>query len=294
MWYFVLFLVVIVFFVIMLDLFIARMYRNQKEPHHVTPAKYDIAYEAVNIPLPKGAHLYGWWIPASQSGPTILLVHGWGRNLSRMLQYIRFLHPLGYNLLAFDARNHGSSSPEKHPTVWTFSEDTLAAINYVNGSGLVSSNKFGIIGLSIGGGAAINAASSNHQAKSVITVGALSHPVEVMKMEFQKRKIPVLIPELLLRYIKLRFGIDFNKIAPVTNIHKANADILLVHGDKDVTVPLAQGQALEKSGNHEKTHLWVVPDRGHSDCESHPEFWERVGVFLQKTLPVSKNSLINY
>ena len=287
MLYFILILAVIVFFVIMLDLFIASMYRNRKESHHETPAKYDIAYEDINIPLPKEARLYGWWIPASPRAPTIILVHGWGRNLSRMLQYISYLYPLGYNLLAFDARNHGSSSPEKHPTVGTFSEDTLAAINYVTQSGLTSSSEFGIIGLSIGGGAAINAASVDHQVKSVITVGALSHPVEVMNLEFQKRKIPGIIPKLLFRYIKFRFGIDFNKIAPVNNINKADADILLVHGDKDVTVPLAQGQALEKSSNSEKTHLWVVPDRGHSDCESHPEFWERVGVFLKKTLPVS-------
>ncbi|MBA4385000.1 MAG: hypothetical protein C0410_09705 [Anaerolinea sp.] len=287
MLYFVLILAVIAFFVIMLDLFIARMYHNRIESHRVTPTKYDISYDDVNIPFSKGVRLNGWWIPGSQKAPTIILVHGWGRNLSRMLQYISFLHPLGYNLLAFDARNHGSSSPEKHPTVGTFSEDTLAAINYVTQSGLVSSSEFGIIGLSIGGGAAINAASSNHHVKSVITVGALSHPVEVMNLEFQKRKISRVIPTFLFRYIKFRFGIDFNKIAPVNNIHKADADILLVHGDKDVTVPLTQGQALEKSSNSEKTHLWVVPDRGHSDCESHPEFWERVGIFLKKTLPVS-------
>ena len=97
---------------------------------------------------------------------------------------------MGYNLLAFDVRSHGSSSLEKHPTVWTFSEDTLATMNFIAKSGLVSANEFGIVGLSIGGGAAINAASSDHQVKSVITVAALSHPVEVMKLEFQKRKIP--------------------------------------------------------------------------------------------------------
>ena len=55
--------------------------------------------------------------------------------------------------------------------------------------------------------------------------------------------------------MKLRFGIDFNRIAPVNNIHNAEADILLIHGDKDVTIPLAQGQALEKFGNIEKNAL---------------------------------------
>jgi dienelactone hydrolase len=87
-----------------------------------------------------------------------------------MLLYNGYFYPLGYNLSAFDARNHGSSSLEKHPTVWTFLEDTLAAINYVSQLDSFSSVKFGIIGLSIGGGAVINVASSNHQVKSVVTV----------------------------------------------------------------------------------------------------------------------------
>jgi pimeloyl-ACP methyl ester carboxylesterase len=269
-----------------LDRFIARMYRNEKEPHHVTPGKYDIPFEEVHIPLPKHSQIYGWWIPTSPDAPTIILVHGWGRNLSRMMPYIRQLHPLGYNLLAFDARNHGKSSPEKYPTVETFSEDTLAAVNFVAKSGLVSTSKFGIVGLSIGGGAAINAASSDNRVKSVITVGALSHPIEVMQLEFKKRDIPNFIPWLFFRYMRLRFGIDFNRIAPVNNIPRADADILLIHGDKDDTIPLAQGQMLEKAGNAIKTHLWVVPGKGHSDCEIHPEFFGRVEAFLQTAIPV--------
>ena len=197
------------------------------------------------------------------------------------MRYVAYLHPLGYNLLTFDARNHGSSSFEKHPTVWTFTEDTLAAINYVSQLDSFSSGEFGIIGLSIGGGAVINAASTNHQVKSVITVGALSHPAEVMKLEFQKRRIPPFIPKFLFSYIKFRFNIDFDKIAPVNNIQNAKADILLVHGDEDITVPLAQGYVLEKAANREKTHLWIVPEKGHSNCESHPEFWPRIETFLK-------------
>ena len=219
-------LVVIIIFVILLDRFIARMYRNPQKSHQATPVQYNIAFKEVRIPHSKRSQLYGWWISASPSAPTIILVHGWGRNLSRMLQYIVHLYPLGYNLLAFDACNHGSSSSEKHPTVGTFSEDTLAAINFIVKSGLVSSSDFGIIGLSIGGGAAINAASSDKRVKGVITVGALSHPMDVMKLEFQKRNIPNFIPRWLFRYIQLRFGIDFNRIAPVNNISRANADIL--------------------------------------------------------------------
>jgi len=285
----ILFAVVILF--ILLDAVIARMYQNTKHPHHTTPEKYGIPFKEVHFPVGKNGQLYGWWIPTSQTAPTLILIHGWGRNLSRMLPYIRNFHPLGYNLLAFDARSHGSSTPVKTPTVWTFTQDICAAVNFIEESRLVSSQEIGLVGLSIGGGAVINAASLVTHILSVITVGAFSHPVEVMKLGFQEKHIPYIpFGWLLFKYMRVRFGLDFIKIAPVNNIHSTHADILLVHGDEDPTVPLAQGKALLEAGNPETTHLWAVPGKGHSDCHTHPYFWEKINSFLQETIPINKSS----
>jgi pimeloyl-ACP methyl ester carboxylesterase len=279
--------IVSVSIIFLLDRLIGRMYRYKITPHQVTPEKYGLAFTEIHIPAARDAQLYGWWIPASPDAPTLILIHGWGRNLARMMPYIRALHPMGYNLLAFDARNHGSSAPIKHPTVGTFSEDILSALDFAIRSDWVSPGGIGIVGLSVGGGAAVNAAGWDDRVKSVITVGAISHPAEVMRLEFQKRKIPNFIPWLLFQYMRFRFGMDFEKIAPVNNISHANADILLIQGAEDATVPITQGQALAEAGDAERTHLWIVPDMGHSNCNTHPLFWERVHAFLQETLPVS-------
>ncbi len=276
-------IVAVVLFIFALDQLIERLYRYEAKTNRVTPEKYQIPFDEVQIPGVKGAQLYGWWMPAAPEAPTLILVHGWGRNLARMMPYIRQLHPLGYNLLAFDARNHGRSSPTKRPTVHTFSEDALAAVDFIAKSDRVSSPKIGVVGLSIGGGAAINAASRDGRIQSVITIGALSHPVEVMNLEFQKRNVPNFIPWLLFGYMRLRYGLDFDKIAPVNNIPNVKADILLIHGEEDETIPLRQGEALAQAGNPARTRLWVVPGKGHSDCDTHPQFWEKVGAFLQET-----------
>ncbi len=277
-------LIISVLLIIALDQLVERMYRYEKKTSQVTPQKYDIPFEEILIPAKDGAQLHGWWIPSKADAPTLILIHGWGRNLSRTMNYIRALHPLGYNLLAFDARNHGESSPIAHPTVGTFSEDALSAVDFISHS----AREIGILGLSIGGGAAINTAGWDKRVKSVVTIGALSHPKEVMNLEFEKRNIPAFIASFLFGYMKLRFGINFEKIAPVNNIPHADAHILLIHGDKDETIPLAQGRALAAAGNAETSQLWVVPEKGHSDCDTHPQFWEKVGAFLQATLPVSK------
>lgn len=267
----------------LLDNLIDRMYAYKIEPHHITPEKYGIAFDEIRIPASDGGTLYGWWIPSAPAAPTLILLHGWGRNLSRTLPYIQSLHPLGYNLLAFDARNHGSSSPVKNPTVGTFAQDVLSAIEFLRQRGVT---QIGLVGLSVGGGAVINAAAWDQTIRAVITIGAISHPVALMKYEFNKRHVPGFLASFLLDYMRRRYGLDFDAIAPLNNLPKAEANFLIIHGENDQTVPLAHGQALAAAGKPDKTRLWVVPEKAHSDCHTHPRFWETVGTFLQDTLPV--------
>lgn len=277
----------VIILVFALDKLIERMYRYEIKQHRSTPEKYQIPFKEVTIPAAGGASLYGWWVPATPTAPTLILVHGWSRNLSRTLHYIQKLHPLGYNLLAFDARNHGRSSVIKRPTVETFADDILTVVDFVAQSDWVSSPDVGVIGLSIGGGAAVNAAGQDRRIKSVITVGAIAHPVAVMNVEFQKRGVPNFVAATLLTYMRFRFGLDFDNIAPVNNIRRAEAEMLIIHGDDDQTIPLEQGQMLAAAGRKGKTELWVALGKGHSDCDTHPQFWERVNTFLQKTVPVN-------
>jgi dipeptidyl aminopeptidase/acylaminoacyl peptidase len=86
--------------------------------------------------------------------------------------------------------------------------------------------------------------------------------------------------------MRRRYGLDFDVIAPLNNLPKSKADFLIVHGERDETVPLEQAQALLAAGRPDKTRLWIVPDKSHSDCNTHAQFWEKVEAFLQVSLPV--------
>jgi len=273
----------ILLFTLALDYGIERMYAYKISQHRNTPEKFEIPFEEISIPTANGGQLYGWWIPVSPNAPTLILIHGWSRNVERMLAYIRKLHPRGFNLLTFDARNHGSSSPIKRPTVGTFTEDVLAAVEYLVASEKVASPKIGLIGLSIGGGASIAAAGQNKGIQAAVTVGALSHPIKVMSAQFEERNTPKFIGSFLFGYMRYRHGINFNKIAPVNHIPNAKAEIMLIHGENDETIPLSQADDL-LAANPEKTRLWVVPEKGHSDCHFHPDFWEKVDAFFEESL----------
>jgi len=81
----------------LLELFIKHVYRYPKKPHQTTPAELEIPFDEIRFPTKNNCQLYGWWIPAqnesSNLAPTLILVHGWGRNVERMMTYIQKLHP---------------------------------------------------------------------------------------------------------------------------------------------------------------------------------------------------------
>jgi len=266
---------------------VAFVYRNPRKAHRHTPEKFNIPFQEVRFSTKNNRSLYGWWIPAKgkHPSPTIVLIHGWGRNVERMLPYIRQLHPLGYNLLAFDSRNHGSSDPDHYSSMLKFAEDIVSAVDFVQKHSEADPERIGLLGLSIGGAASIYAAAHDSRIRSVVTVGAFAHPGDVMRYEFQQYHIPYFpFVWLLLKYVELRIGAKLDAIAPVKDIQQANASIFLIHGENDVVVPLEQARQLEQAGRPEKVRLWVVPGKGHSDCHFHPEFWGKVESFLEQTL----------
>ncbi len=274
-------LLLLVLYIIFLDYLSRRAYAYEKTPHGKSPANFDIPFDEVRIPVPQDGELYGWWMSAKPEMPTLVLIHGWSRTVERTLPYIRHLHPLGYNLLAIDARNHGSSSTLEAPTVGTFTEDILAAVEYLAAQNM--STRLGVIGLSIGGGASIAAAGQDKRIQATVTVGAIAHPIELMKAHFAQRKIPGFLASSLFLYMRLRYGIDYERIAPISHIPNTEGKILIVHGDKDETVPLAHARKLA-AANPASARLWEVPAKGHSDCHLHPEFWVHVDEFLAENL----------
>ncbi len=272
--------------VILLDILINLLYRYPIRKHEATPAAENIPFEEVRFPTRKGKTLYGWWIPAAEPPrPTIILMHGWGQNIGKMLPAISKLAGLGANILAFDLRNHGSSDPDEYPNLLKFSEDLRAAVEYISGNRSEATDQIAVLGFSVGGGAAIHASAHDARITSVITVGAMARPIDVMRYEMGKRHIPYLpVGWLILRYAELRIGIDFDDIAPVNNIARSNAEIFLIHGEQDRVVPVSQAHKLVAAGKPGNVHLWIIPDKGHNDCTYHPEFQSKVEDFLRRTL----------
>lgn len=260
-------------------------FRNPERKHEKTPLDEGITFEEVQFKTKNNKRLYGWWIFNDANYPTIVLVHGWGRNVERMIPYLVELNQQHYNLLVFDSRNHGSSDMDKTSTMKKFAEDISASIDYVLCTAELINTKIGVLGLSIGGAAAIYASAYDDRIESVVTVGAFANPMDVMKLQLSKRNIPFYpVGWMLLSYLQLILGLKFNDIAPENTIEKVTANLLLIHGTDDVTIPLSHAERLLKRSQNGKAELWVIPAKGHSDCHLETGFWNKIILFFNKTL----------
>ncbi len=283
-------IIILLFVIIGFTLFLASYsYKFKKEENKYTPAKYGFDFEEIKIPTKNDKNLYAWWVPAenlnNEIKPTIILVHGWSRNIDRTMAFIKKLHPAGYNLIAFDSRCHGKSDDDKFSSMVKFMEDIRATIDFSEKLPNVDTDRIGVLGLSIGGAASIYAASLDKRIKSVVTVGAFSHPSRVMEVEFKKRKIPYYpFIWLIFKYMEFRIGATFDEIAPSNNIDQTNASIFLIHGVDDATAPVSHADQLYNAGNPENVELWKIEGKGHSDCNHHPEFWKKVLDFYKTSL----------
>jgi pimeloyl-ACP methyl ester carboxylesterase len=208
-------------------------------------------------------------------------VHGWGRNVGRVLPYIDVLHHAGFNVLAFDSRNHGSSDSDRYSTMLKFAQDIKAAVDFLEKSYKNSIITLGVVGLSIGGGAALYAASIDTRIMKLVTVGALGDPKAVIQSELKRNGIASkIIQKLLLRYLEHHVGISFEDLAPINRIKNIQAEVMIIHGEDDEVVPARQAHQLVENGNSEQIRLWLMPGKGHSNCHEHPEFWKSIKDFF--------------
>ncbi|MCB2221717.1 MAG: alpha/beta hydrolase [Bacteroidetes bacterium] len=279
MLYLFIILILILFFGVMLAL-MSRVYKVHPKSHKHDPASIGISFEEVYFGTKNNLSLYGWWMTSGlePKRPVIILVHGWSRNVERMLPYIKMLHK-NFDLLAFDSRCHGSSDEDSYSSMPRFAEDIIAAIEFVQFK--KPHCNLGVLGLSMGGAASIYAASKDERIKAVVTVGAFAHPADVMRQEFKKRHIPYFpLVWLLFEYIQHLMNDRFDNIAPEKNISRSKSSILLIHGTEDQTAPVEQAKRLFEASNPNRTELLLLEGMGHSDCHEYPGIDDRVREFL--------------
>jgi pimeloyl-ACP methyl ester carboxylesterase len=80
-----------------------------KENGNLTPASFQLAFEDVSFRSKDGTSLEAWWVPASPSKGTLVMVHGLNRSRIEMVRRLPFAHEAGWSAILMDLRHHGES-----------------------------------------------------------------------------------------------------------------------------------------------------------------------------------------
>ncbi len=214
----------------------------------------------------------------------VVFAHEFGSDRSSCQRYCRPLLEAGYDVFGFDFRGHGASASEPgyRPRQWPSDReqaDMLGAIAFI-GSWLEQRGRprdVGLFGISRGGGAAILASQGIPSIKAIVTDGAFSSDatIEYLMRRFATifAKIRVVAENhpptfwrflrwLLFRECRRKFHCTFPSVRKAV-VKLRRKPMLLIHGEKDSYIPIAQSQALYEVA-HGPKYLWIVPSASHN------------------------------
>jgi pimeloyl-ACP methyl ester carboxylesterase len=238
-----------------------------------------------------GVRIAGWYIPAGSgaAAPTVVLAHGNGKTKSEMLQWAEPLHA-AYNLVLFDFRNHGQSSGDLTTLGVREVRDLQAVVDWLEQR--KSASLIAVLGVSMGGAAAINEAADDERVAAVILDSTHATLASALQAQLESRSFPLALPgawSILLGGL-LRTGEDLSVADPVQAIeHIGERPVLIVAAGDDEAVGPTDAAELMTAGQGEgaRVELKTCPGAKHGGsvetCSSEYAGW--VLGFLERSLP---------
>jgi fermentation-respiration switch protein FrsA (DUF1100 family) len=217
-----------------------------------TPATWGFRFENVDFKSTDGTDLHGWFIPSQAKQPkgTVVFSHGNAGSLGYHLGFVLWLAEAGYQVFMYDYRGFGKSGGELDRRGMI--EDVKGAFAYVKARKDVDAKRLVSYGHSLGGAksvAAIAAEKRMEGLRAVVIDGAFTSY------------------QAMARVVGGELGANLitDEFSPKDLIGKiSGTSLLVIHGDRDLVVPVSQGKELFKLANEPKT-LFEVKDGGHGD-----------------------------
>ena len=245
-----------------------------------------LPWREVHVPTANNKTLFGWFIPVgalpAQPVPALVVMHGWGGNAEMMLPLAAPLHHAGYALLLVDARCHGRSEGDSFASLPRFAEDIEAALGWLAAQPEVDASALGVVGHSVGAGAALLAASRLPSIRAVVSLAAFAHPARMMRRWLAVKRIPYWpLGAYILAYVQRVIGYHFDAIAPCNTVARVSCPVLLVHGVEDETVPVSEAWEIFAARAGDTVELLVIPG-SHDDYGDIGQQLSTVCNFLQR------------
>jgi uncharacterized protein len=216
----------------------------------------DLTGSSVQFPSASGATIHGWFIPGKKGVGAIVLMHGVRANRLSMLARARFLADAGYSVLLFDFQAHGESSGRHITFGHLESMDAFAAVSFLRSQ--APDEKIGLIGISMGGAAALLASPPLDVNAMVLEMvyptinQAISNRLTMRLGSWASSLVPLLSWQL-----QPRLGIDAEDLRPMDHVGKISSPKLFIAGSEDQHTTIGESRLMFDAAREPK-ELWMV------------------------------------
>jgi fermentation-respiration switch protein FrsA (DUF1100 family) len=222
------------------------------------PAIVDVTFLATD-----GNTIHGWYLPQPESKDVFLICHGNGGNLSmRGNSLLRFRELLGCNVLIFDYPGYGKSMG-KHPSEAGCYASADAAIQWLNDAKGIRPEHVILLGDSLGGGVAVDAATRQPVRALILSKTFTSAPAAA------KRKFFWLPVDWLMS----------NRFDNLVKMPRLLCPVLIASATDDAVVRFEMGKELFDAAPEPK-ELMALKGEGHNDRLT-AEFLSAIRRFVQ-------------
>ena len=249
----------------------------------------DLPAVSFTVDSQSGSVISGWHSRSKPSNGVVVLLHGIRGSRLSMLNRARMLRDIGYSTIMIDLQAHGES-PGKQITVGHLERhDVRAAVEYARKQH--PDERIGVIGVSLGGAAALLASPLNID--SLVLESVYPNIKDAINNRVSARLGPLSsIPSaLLMIQLEPRLGVSPNELRPIDYIDNVGCPVFVVSGTADQHTTAAETRQMFATATEPK-ELWLVDGAAHADLfRTNPiQYRQRISAFLERHLRDNRSS----
>ena len=233
------------------------------------PADYGLP-EPENVSIEAGdVTLSGWYFDnPADGGCGVLFMHGFTGTRYQALYWAPMFWERGCDILAYDHRGHGESTPAYYSYGYYEKQDALTAIRWFQQRTGLAESQLGVGGVSYGAGTALQLAPMIPDAAFILADSSYRSLEAIIAARAEERLGPLgklLLPGAL-GVAGLRGKFNAADVSPENAIAGAQMPVLLIHSRTDDFTPATHSEAIYANSDHSRTVLhvneWGSPHAG--------------------------------
>lgn len=220
--------------------------------------------QAVSLTAQDNIRISASFFPADiDKAPVILMLHGNGASRRQFQSHVAWLNEAGYAAMAIDFRGHGESQAQAKSFGLFEARDAEAAMLWIKKNH--PDSKIGVIGVSLGGAAALLGADGPLPVDAMILKAVYPDIDRAIRNRITVHGgslLSAIITPMLTYQSPWRYDVWPEAVSPVNGAANYHGAVLVIGGAQDDYTPIVESEELSEAfpGKH---WLWIVDNFSH-------------------------------